>query len=80
MVEEDVTLRSAEDGLIGRVVKEEINKEPEVVNSILLWRIYDVMSLLLANINSTDWQTIMKLHEQGGFMTPQPSYIVDQDE
>lgn len=44
-----------------------------VVDTILLYRIYDVLSVMLSNLNPTDWETVMKAHEAGMFVTPLPS-------
>lgn len=50
-----------------------IQDEPDIVNTILLYRIYDVLSVMLSNVNPQDWEAVMKAHEQGLFVTPLPA-------
>jgi hypothetical protein len=54
--------------------KKTINDEYEVVNSIILWRIYDVLMLLLVEHNSEAALKLTQMHEKGVFLGPNPAY------
>lgn len=59
--------------------KSEIDAESTaVVNSILLWRIYDVLILLLGEQNIDLSRNITKMHEAGEFLGPNPAYRPDE--
>lgn len=56
-------------------VKEEIDAESTAfINSILLWRIYDVLILLLGAQNPELAKHITKMHQEGEFLGPNPAY------
>lgn len=48
-----------------------INDEVGVVNSIMLWRIYDVLLLLL---DPQVAKRVSEVHAQGEFLGPNPSF------
>lgn len=57
------------------VTREEIDAESTAfINSIILWRIYDVLVLLLGAQSPASAKSITKLHEEGGFLGPNPAY------
>lgn len=45
-------------------------EELDVANHITLVRIYDVMIALLRNVNPTEADALVRLHEQGEFLSP----------
>ncbi len=51
----------------------------DAANHITLLRIYDVMHLILKNINPEDALMINKLHEAGHILAPPTAYIEDQN-
>lgn len=61
-------------------VSHDVAEDPALVNTIILWRIYDVLSVLLSNINPKDWESVMKAHEAGIFITPAPAFRVGEEE
>lgn len=46
----------------------------DVVNSILLWRIYDALIVLITLQDTNAALKLTKLHEEGEFLGPNPSY------
>jgi hypothetical protein len=61
-------------------IKHDIEDNAEVVNTILLWRIYDVLSLLLLHADPVDWERLMQAHAHGAFITPQISMTVGTED
>lgn len=56
------------------MAKEFIDDEVALVNTILLWRIYDALTVLIT-LQAPDTAVKMtKLHESGEFIGPNPSY------
>ena len=53
---------------------ENIEDNTDAVNSIMLWRIYDVLLGIYSNVNPEEAQNLVKLHEDGIFVTPPPAY------
>lgn len=64
-----------------------IDEEAAFVNTILLWRIYDALILLLTLQSREQALSLTALHESGEFLGPNPSYrpgpfnaVAEQDE
>lgn len=60
--------------------KEYVEDNSAVVNSIILWRIYDVMLLLLREANPEVAGKLAEMHEQGLFAGPLPAYKEPKNE
>lgn len=54
-------------------------EELDAASHVTLLRIYDVMHLILKNINPDDALMINKLHEAGHILAPPTAYIEDQN-
>lgn len=54
-------------------VKHDIEENLAQVNTIILMRIYDVLSVLLASVDPAGYDALMQLHEAGHFVTPELS-------
>lgn len=61
-------------------------EKPKIEEELLLAiyitnrRIYDVLALLLRNLDEESAETLMKIHEEGGFVTPELLMKVIHDE
>lgn len=53
---------------------EYINDETNVVNSILLWRIYDALIVLITLQDANAALKLTRMHDAGTFLGPNPSY------
>lgn len=53
-----------------------INDEVGVVNTIILWRIYDVLLLLL---DPQVAKRVNEVHAAGDFLGPNPAYRIPED-
>lgn len=53
---------------------EYINDEQSVVNSILLWRIYDALIVLITLQDKDSAIRLTRMHDAGTFLGPNPSY------
>lgn len=51
----------------------------QVVNTILLWRIYDALLLILAQLGG-DAGSLGKMHESGEFIGPNPAVSLEDDD
>lgn len=51
-----------------------------IVTLITLQRVYDVLALMLKNINEEDWEKVMLIHQSGGFATPGPILNLKEEE
>jgi len=60
-------------------VKHDLFENLDAANHIVLSRIYDVMHLILKNINPEDALFINKLHAAGHILAPPPAYLEDQN-
>lgn len=56
-----------------------LEENVDIANTIILWRIYDVLMGLYSNINPDEAKKLVKLHEEGTFVTPPPAYRVEGD-
>lgn len=55
--------------------RSEIDGSPsEIVNTIILWRIYDVLMLLLSVQDKQSALNLTKMHENGEFLGPNPAF------
>lgn len=54
---------------------EYVDDQTEVVQTIILWRIYDVLLLLLRQSNRPLADQLIEIHEKGEFVGPNPSYV-----
>jgi hypothetical protein len=54
---------------------ENIEDAQGVVQTIMLWRIYDVLLLLLRQTNRPMADQLVEIHEKGEFVGPNPSYV-----
>lgn len=61
-------------------INHDIEEAPDIVNTIILWRIYDVLSVLLAAVDPAGYETTMMLHEAGHFVTPDPSIAAESND
>lgn len=43
-------------------------------------RTYDVLARLLYNLDEEEANTLIRIHAEGGFVTPEPSMIVGEKE
>ena len=56
------------------VTKRDIDEQTaNIVNTIVLMRIYDVLLLILDNLNPTDARRVAEGHENGQFLSSNPS-------
>lgn len=60
--------------------KEFVEDNAGVVNSIILWRIYDILLLLLMESNPDAARKLSAMHEEGHFLGPNPSYKEPENE
>lgn len=60
--------------------KGNIEDAANVVNSILLWRIYDLLLLDLMAKSPEMAAKVVRMHEQGQFVGPNPSFSKDEDD
>lgn len=61
------------------VVRQEMDREAEgIVQTIILWRIYDTLLVVLDALGG-DPTTLAKLHERGVFLGPNPSFASGAD-
>jgi hypothetical protein len=51
-----------------------------IVHTIMLWRIYDVLVLLLGEFNPELAAKVGQMHEAGHFIAPGPSLAEDANE
>lgn len=51
-----------------------------MVNSIILWRIYDILLLLLMESNPEAARKLAEMHEGGHFLGPNPAYKEPENE
>lgn len=58
---------------------EYIDDAAEVVQTIVLWRIYDVLLLILREQNKPLADQLVEIHERGEFVGPNPSYVENTD-
>jgi hypothetical protein len=56
-------------------MREEIETNLPLVNTITLMRIYDVLMGIYSNINEEEAMNMVKMHEEGIFATPDPVYL-----
>ena len=56
------------------VDRQTVDENAPIVHSIILWRIYDVLLLLLRETNPEVAGKVAEMHEQGLFVGPNPAY------
>lgn len=56
-----------------------INEQADVVNTIILWRIYDTLLLILSELGG-DAAALGQMHERGEFIGPEPSVTLEEDD
>lgn len=56
------------------MTKGSIEDDAAVVNSIILWRIYDLLLLSLAQTNPELARKVAIAHERGEFIGPNPAF------
>jgi hypothetical protein len=57
------------------VTKHEIDeRETALINTILLWRIYDAITVLISLNDPDTARRMALLHEEGEFIGPNPAY------
>jgi hypothetical protein len=57
------------------VYKHEIDeRETALINTILLWRIYDALTILISVHSPEAARRMAELHEAGEFIGPNPAY------
>lgn len=64
-------------------IEHDINSDlMEMLSAIFIInrRTYDVLARLLANLDDEEAETLMRIHSEGGFITPPPSYRVGDNE
>lgn len=54
---------------------EYIDDQSGIVQNIVLWRVYDVLLLLLREQNRPLADQLVEIHEKGEFVGPNPSYV-----
>lgn len=60
------------------LTKSEIDSDStDVVNSIILWRIYDALIVLITLQDPSSAIKLTKMHEEGEFLGPNPAYKPD---
>lgn len=60
--------------------RETVDENAPVVHSIILWRIYDILLLLLMEQNPDAAHRLAQMHEEGHFLGPNPSYKEPENE
>lgn len=61
------------------ITKSDIDEQTGVVNTILLWRIYDTMLMVFAQLGG-DAGALGQLHEAGQFIGPNPSVSLEEED
>jgi hypothetical protein len=56
------------------VTKEYVEDNHSVVSNIILWRIYDLMLLILMDKDPDAARRVAEMHEAGQFLGPNPAY------
>lgn len=51
----------------------DVQDEIHLVNYIMIRRVYDVLLGIYSNINPSEADALARLHEDGGFASPEPS-------
>lgn len=62
------------------VTKGYVDDNHGVVNSIILWRIYDLLLLILMDRDPQAARQVAEMHEAGQFLGPNPAYAEADDE
>lgn len=58
-------------------VQHSADEFPEVVNYIVLSRIYDALIVLLRNINPEEAEALVEAHEKGLLLAPPPAIVAE---
>lgn len=60
-------------------IRHDIQDEIHFVNYIMLRRVYDVLLGIYSNISPEEANAIARLHEAGGFASPEPAITYEED-
>lgn len=54
-------------------IQHDVQEDINLVNYIMLRRVYDVLLGIYSNINPNEANSLARLHEDGAFASPEPS-------